>query len=933
MIHRIFQLVVTSGVRSLNLRSLRVAICSLLLIGACSLRAAEKHAVEGEFQDLENALENPAPDSRLMVRWWWFGASVTKPEIEREIRAMQQGGIGGFEVQPVYPMSLDDPSQGINNLPYLSSGFLDALHFASEKAHELGMRIDVTLGSGWPFGGPYVPITHAAGMLRIVKTLVPAGANAIPVPSMTVGEKLLAAFLSKGDPQHLQLSSTTPLSIEHIGEGRLFLESGLSGQYTVLFFIESRTGMMVKRPALGAEGFVLDHFDREATISHLQNVGDRLMEAFADRPPYAVFSDSLEVYGSDWTSNFLQQFRQRRGYDLTPYLPTLVSGIGPKSNDVRYDWGRTLTELVDENYFAPIRAWAHEHHTAFRAQAYGPPGATLFSNTLVDLPEGEGTTWHKFSMLRWASSANHLAGKPVTSSEAFTWLHSPAFRATPLDMKAEADVHFLEGSNQLIAHGWPYSPEFAGNPGWSFYAAGAFDDHNPWWIVMPDVTRYLQRVSSVLRQGRSVNDVALLLPTDDAWAESTPGDNSPSDTIDQLLGTEVTQQILDAGLNLDYVDRDTLDEAVQLYPLLILPGIERISVDTYQKIEAYANKGGIVIATRRLPARAPGLNEAKTDTAKIEEISRRLFQSEHAPGKYLTDETQLHELLDRLLKPDVALSSPAAEIGFVHRTTRDVDYYFLANTANHSIERKVNFRIAGKYATLWDPSADEFIPQGKVSSVDLHLEPYESRVVIFSPFPAPASLTAHASSKGSKQPRTLDISDDWRVSFPFDKQPMMMHELHSWTEREETRYFSGTATYERDVELPASYFHGIKIYLDFGQGTPIEPRKRPDDDGMRAWIESPIREVARIYVNGVPAGSVWHPPYRIDITRLVHAGENHIRLSVANLAINSMAGRSTPNYRLLNNRYGERFVPQDMEDLEPLAAGVLGGVHIVAVTP
>jgi alpha-L-rhamnosidase len=289
-----------------ELESAQLARSYLLpaLFCACSLRAAEQHAVEGGLQDLENALENPPPDSRLMVRWWWFGASVTKPEIEREIRAMQQGGIGGFEVQPVYPMTLDDPSQGISNLPYLSSGFLDTWHFASEKAHELGVRMDVTLGSGWPFGGPYVPVTHAAGMLRIVKTLVPMGANAIPVPSMTVGEKLLAAFISQGDPQHLQLSGTTPLSIEHIREGRLSVQSGLSGQCTVLFFIESRTGMMVKRPAVGAEGFVLDHFDREATMNHLQNVGDRLMTALADRPPYAVFSDSLEVYGSDWTSKF-----------------------------------------------------------------------------------------------------------------------------------------------------------------------------------------------------------------------------------------------------------------------------------------------------------------------------------------------------------------------------------------------------------------------------------------------------------------------------------------------------------------------------------------------------------------------------------------------------------------------------------------------------
>ena len=62
------------------------------------------------------------------------------------------------------------------------------------------------------------------------------------------------------------------------------------------------------------------------------------------------------------------------------------------------------------------------------------------------------------STLRWATSANHVFGNNVTSGETFTWLHSPVFRATPLDMKAEADIDFIMGENQLIFHGWPYSP-------------------------------------------------------------------------------------------------------------------------------------------------------------------------------------------------------------------------------------------------------------------------------------------------------------------------------------------------------------------------------------------------------------------------------------------------------------------------------------------
>ena len=70
---------------------------------------------------------------------------------------------------------------------------------------------------------------------------------------------------------------------------------------------------------------------RTATETHLHAVGDRLLEAFGDHPPYAVFSDSLEDYGSNWTGDLLEQFRQRRGYDLTPHLPALVADAGPET--------------------------------------------------------------------------------------------------------------------------------------------------------------------------------------------------------------------------------------------------------------------------------------------------------------------------------------------------------------------------------------------------------------------------------------------------------------------------------------------------------------------------------------------------------------------------------------------------------------------------
>jgi hypothetical protein len=245
---------------------------------------------------------------------------------------------------------------------------------------------------------------------------------------------------------------------------------------------------MVKRPAVGAEGLVIDHASQEAVQGYLQTVGERLMSAFGGSPPPdAVFSDSLEAYGASWTADLPAQFRRRRGYDLIAHLAALFIDL-PESDAVRYDWARTLSELVEERYLTPIDAWASAHGTRFRAQVYGFPPPTLSSNRLVAVPEGEGANWREFTSTRWASSGAHLYGKPIASSEVWTWLHSPAWAATPLDMKVEADRHFLQGVNQLVGHGWPYSPPGIPEPGWAFYAAAAINDHNPWFAAMPAVT-------------------------------------------------------------------------------------------------------------------------------------------------------------------------------------------------------------------------------------------------------------------------------------------------------------------------------------------------------------------------------------------------------------------------------------------------------------
>jgi len=865
----------------------------------------------------------PPADARPMMRWWWFGPAVDKTELARELHAMKAGGIGGAEIQPVYALELDDPARNFRNLPYLSKDFLDMVSFAAQTAHDLGLRLNLTLASGWPYGGSYVPVSDAAGRLRIVAEAVPADATSLPVPSIGNGEKLLATFLTSGTPSKYDAGHAELL--HSIGAYRLALPRGLSGPHVVLFFISSRTGQQVKRAAVGAEGFVLDHFSMEAIQNHLKTVADPLIQACGKNVPYSVFSDSLEVYESDWTPDFLEQFRTRRGYDLTPHLPELVAGTTPEAADLRYDWGRTLAELIDEHYLTPLNTWAREHHTRFRSQTYGTPAVTLSSNALVDLPEGEGSQWHgPFSYTRWATSASHVYGRPITSSETWTWLHSPPFRATPLDMKAEADTFFLQGINQLVGHGWPYSPPSAGDPGWSFYAAAVFNDHNPWWMVMPDVTSYLTRLSYLLRQGKPVNDIAVLLPEEDAQARFSPGHVSVSDEMPRLLGPDLVPAILDAGYNFDFIDSAAIDRVGIHYPVLILPAVELVPLATYRRIEDFARRGGLVIAVKSLPSRAPGYEEAPRDSAAVAQISRELFSAAARNAKLVTSPAELGTAIGAVLKPDVALSPATPTIGFVHRKLPDADVYFVVNTDNRPHTFDATFRTTRTGAEWWDPFTGKVAGAGTDRTLSMDLEPYESEVVVFTDHPAPAQK-----ERPSARFAPIDLTHSWKVTFDKTGSSETMQTLHSWADDEAQKYYSGTATYERAVEIPSDVANAGNVLLDFGTGTPVE-RTQLHQAGMRTWYDAPLRDAAVVYVNGKLAGPVWHPPYQIDIAPLLHPGTNELKIVVANTAINELAGRAAPDYRLLNLRYGEKFTPQDMDHLEPLPSGILCPLRLVS---
>jgi hypothetical protein len=916
------------------------------LFAAGSLFAADINQLQSNFNQ-------PPDDARIMVRWWWFGPAVTKPELEREMNVMKQGGIGGFDVEPVYPLTLDGELPGVTNFALLSPEHLDALRFTAEKAKELGLRMDLTLGSGWPYGGPQFSRSEGTGAIRAsAPVTVAAGQTSVALPTGGGGRgggdngAIVAALLGPvaGD------SSYVPLKID----GRTAqLPSDLRGATQVTFYTIGTAGLVqVKRPAFGGEGNIIDHYSPTVIEKFIKEIAEPEILACGTNPPYAIFCDSLEVNGENWTPNLLAEFQKRRGYDLKPLLPALFGDFGPKTLDIRHDWGQTVTEIFNDYFITAFKKLANDNHSKFTIQGYGTPPSALYSYAYADIAEGEQYTWKSFSATRWAASANHLLNRPVTSSETFTWLHSPVFRATPLDMKAEADLHFLCGVNQIICHGWPYTAEGAPYPGWSFYAAAVFDEKNPWWIVMPDVTKYLQRMSYILRQGTPANDVALFLPNSDAWASF--GRNFSMNAALQGKASGPVRALTDAGYNLDFFDDqllamrgevsgDTLAFGDVHYRAVVLPDVERVPVATMQKLEKFAKAGGIVIATRRLPDLAPGYLATDADTQTVRDIAQRLFKDANAPGIFIENENQLGAVLAKKLSPDVAITSvvspnvfgpSAPDIGIVHRHTDDGEIYFVANTSNEPKNVYATFRVDGMNAEIWNAMDGSVKPatvadQHALGStiVNLKLEPYESTIVAFTKRSLPAPKT---SKFLGELPPPIDLSSGWTVSFGKDA-PIAMDTLASWITLTNKINFSGVATYEKTVTVaPEMLTDGLSVSFDFGQGKPSQ--ERGGGQGYHANFDAPVREAAVVYVNDQRIGSVWSPPYAIDVTGKLKAGENKIRIEVANLAVNYMASIPLPNYNLagLRAQFGNRFDPQGLNLIQPLPSGLLGPVRLVA---
>lgn len=859
--------------------------------------------------ELLKGFRTPDPAARPMMRWWWFGPDVDREDIVRDLDRMREAGIGGVEVAVVYPLSETTDR-------FLSETFLADLRHAAEAAEERGLRFDVTLGSGWPYGGPHVDETTGARKLSWTHEEVPMGEHRLPIPAIWPGDEFIAGYIGDGTA-HETPESFSPLETD--GE-ELIIPAG-RGPRVVLLAVSRLTRQSLKRAAVGAEGWALDHLSAEAARAHIAAVAEPLVDAVGAERLGTVFCDSLEVYDADWTPSFPQEFRARRGYDVLPHLWRLtLPGQGGAA--FRADHHRTVTELLEENFIRVFGDWARSRGVPFRIQGYGVPAATVSSYRHADRFEGEGWGWDVVTACRWASSAGQIYGQQVVSSEAWTWTHSPSYRSTPLDILAEAQDHLLMGINHFIGHGWPNSPRPEdGTLGRVFYASGALDDRNTWWAAGPALWGTIHRLSWLMRQGSRLSDVGVYVPARDVYAGfAAAGRTDLYKETRRHIGDELPHALRTTGADYDLFDDDAVDRLEPTrFPVVVLPYARDIPERTRAWLRSVLEAGGAVLdlgGEAHLGVAVDSAAEAARWVAGPVSLSR----GDGSPNDSVAVTT-------RQLEMDGSGGG-------------GLRVHFVANTGSEPAEVRLRFRddaeraLSGDVLERWDPETGQVLgfhalPLHGSRHLDLRLEAYESAVLIQHGEEAPQALPPVSFREAAEVPAGAVVElETWQVRFPDEDAAAEVTPPHQWEQIDGRQMYSGTAEYTTRITVPEG---SRQVILDFGEAAPHQLAD-PASSGLmeasfRAEVEPPVGVIAVVHVDGRRAGTVWRPPYRLDLTDLVTPGQEHeLSVEVANVTSHRLAAdEGLPRMvETARAHHGRRFGMQALElALADVASGLL----------
>ena len=889
-------------------------------------------------------------EAKPAARWWWMGSAVDAANLTHNLEAYSKAGMGTMEITPIYGVQGNDA----NDIQFLSPQWMQMLRHTESEAARLGMKIDMNTGTGWPFGGPEVSIKDAACKLLIEEYTL-RGGERLKTKIEVTDEKQrpyakLCRLMAFNGERCYDLTSK-------ITDGKLNWKAP-KGEWRLIAAFVGKTFQKVKRSAPGGEGYVMNHFSANAVSNYL----GRFERAFAGQTadgsagiptgyPHNFFNDSYEVYGADWTDDLLEQFARRRGYKLEEYFPEFLSQERTETTRrLISDYRETLAELLQENFTRQWTDWAHKHGSRTRNQAHGSPGNLIDLYATVDVPECEGFGLSDFSirglrkdsltrpndsdlsMLKYASSAAHIAGKPFTTSETFTWL-TEHFRTSLSQCKPDIDLMFISGVNHTYFHGTTYSPVEAAWPGWKFYASIDMSPTNNIWRDAPAFFDYITRCQSFLQMGQPDNDFLVYLPVYDMWDEQDGrlllfDIHKMAQRAPRFI--EAVHRIYGAGYDMDYISDNFIRSAMcqngkiltsggVSYKALVVPGARLMPADVLEKLLRLADEGAMIVFLEQYPEDVPGLTSLSGRRAEFNEALAQIKERE-GKGNVIFGTDYARTLAATAAVPEDMKTTFG--LSSIRRSHSEGHHYFISALKAEDTEGWVSLAVQARSAMLYNPmngtSGKARLRQNNdKTEVFLQLASGESVILkTFDNQDVVAPEYGYWKPATEESPLSVTIEGQWAFRF-VESTPAVgatpdSVSLGSWTElaAEGVKNTMGAACYTTTfiVKNPAE---AEEWMLDLGD----------------------VRESARVRINGQEVVTLFAVPYRCLIGKYLRAGSNTLEVEVTNLPANRIADMDRNNvpWRIYKdaNIVNIHYKKDNYGKWEPVPSGLLGPVSLI----
>ncbi len=710
------------------------------------------------------------------------------------------------------------------------------------------------------------------------------------------------------------------------GSGRLQWDVP-AGKWVIQRIGHVSTGSSTRPPVLGGNGLECDRLNKEAMDVQFAGMMQKLIAGagpLAGSALAATHIDSWESGSQNWTALLPAEFQKRRGYDLMPFLPDITAKlqIGGRAlaDRFRWDFYQTISELLAENYTGRIAALAHRSGLRFTLEGYELPFGDEQNYTApADEPMTEFWTPSRWgrrlteSKAHQMASVAHVYGRPVVGAEAFTSDDKEQWLRYPATVKALGDFEFSKGVSRFVFHRYAHQPYLNRFPGTTMGPWGLhYERTNTWWDMSLPWHQYLARSQYMLRQGVFVADLLYArpeFPNQDFFNAAPPP--PPGYNYDEATA----QAIIERASVKD--GRIVLPDGMSYRLLVLSPLATSMTPAFLHKLRDLIAAGASVSGAP--PKTSPSLTDYPKCNEEIASLSKEIWAdcdgktvTRHAYGKGAVYWGKpLPELLSKLDTPPDFTSD--TKLNWIHRRAGATEIYFVANPAGNAVSAQCTFRAPGMRAERWDAESGGCSALAATSgttagtlAAPLRLDPSGSAFVVFRPADSvPANLTAPL---GETKP-LAELTGPWDIHFPprWGAPPAATFEsLISWSDSPDpgVKYFSGTATYEKTFTADVAWFQPrARLALDLGN----------------------VEVMARVRLNGKDMGILWKPPYRVEITGAIKAGENKLEIDVVNLWPNRMIGDAAlPAEKRFTWSSWEPF----NKDSPLLKSGLLGPVEI-----